>query len=262
MLQNSELKNELKPQDVQQFIQKFNKKVNVLVVDDDKDLCEMLCRDMFLSPLFNFRYVTNLNDALHLIRGSGINWNSWIIDINLKSEKDGSSLLESFPNFNFAIVFSGISTLETASNAIKKGAAAAFSKDPALFFSSDAFYNEVCKVSALSFVLKGQSLSHTDIFRPLTDKFVKSVEEWASCVNVTTRHLQRMCSYYTQLAPRALLHLYHSIYYALRESSFTEQFDAATDEDRHLERNKSFYLDCISTVLEKLDSVYKVEYRL
>lgn len=245
---------------VQQFIRSFTGKVNVLVVDDDKDMCEILCNDVFLSPLFKFRYATNLQDAHALIREQKLKWHCWIIDINLKSEKDGSSLLEAFPQFNFAIVFSGMSTLETASNAIKKGAIAAFSKNPALLFSSDAFYNEVCKVSALSFMLKGQHVAHQDIFKPLLESFVTNVEEWASCTNMTTRHLQRICSLYTPIAPRALLQLFHSLYYTLRAPSFTEQFESETPEDMRLEKNRDFYLDTISSVLCKLPGTYSDEY--
>jgi ActR/RegA family two-component response regulator len=243
-----------------QFNSLFNKKVSVLVIDDDIEIGEIITNDLFLSPLFSFKFVSKLKDAHDLIRSSKTPWNCWIVDINLKSSLDGSSLLDTYPQFSFAVIFSGASTLETATQALKKGAIAAFSKSPAMLFSSDAFYNEVCRVSALSFVLKGQQITHIEIFRPLLEHFITSVDEWAEHVNVTTRHLQRICGLYIPIAPRLILQFYHAMYFGLRISSFTEQFDAPTPEDSHILKNVDFYHSCVDAIISKSDTIFNKVY--
>ncbi len=240
----------------QAFIAAFQKKINILIIDDDPQIGEMLVNDMFLSPLLNLEYVNTFKAATELISERKKKWHCWIIDINLKEQQDGSNLLDRYPDFDYAVIFSGASTLETASNALKKGAISAFSKDPAFLYSSDAFYNEVCKVSALSFVLKGAHNEHKNIFEPLISNTIRSVETWAMEVNISQRQLQRTCELYVPFAPRMLLPLYHSLYYMIRKPSITECFDSPTKEDIRIKNSDVFYLDCIESVVKKIDSVY------
>lgn len=240
------------------FVDIFTKTVNVLVIDDDPQIGEILVNDLFVSPLLNLIYAKSYNDALHEISSFNGCWHCWIVDINLKEQNDGSSLLDRFPNFDYAIIFSGASTLETASNALKKGAIAAFSKDPAFLFYSDAFYNEVCKVSALSFILKGEHNEHSHVFQPLFSNTITSVEEWANQIHLSQRQLQRICDLYVPFAPRMLLPLYHSIYYLIRDPFFTENFETPTAEDIRIKNNNEFYFSCIDSVHNKLDTTYKL----
>lgn len=242
------------------FKNAFNNKINLLIIEDEKQIGEILCNELFISPLFNIKHVLNLNGAQNLISHSNYQWHSWIVDIDLNSSSDGSSLLDVYPRFSYAIVFSGSSTLEKTTQVLKKGAFSAFSKDPAILFATDAFFNEVCKVNALSFVLKAKYIAHRDIFQLLLDKFVTSVEEWAELANVSMRHLQRICSLYIPIAPRYVLQLFHALYFCLREPSFTEQFDKSTAEDMHLSNNAEYYKNCIDTVAAKLDAVYRAIY--
>jgi ActR/RegA family two-component response regulator len=238
------------------FVDVFARKVNILVIDDDLEIGTMLINDIFLSPLLNLVYAKSYNDALNQISNKKRKWHCWIIDINLKEQNDGSSLLERFPDFDYAIIFSGISTLETASNALKKGAISAFSKDPMFLFSSDAFYNEVCKVSALSFILKGAHNEHRNVFQLLFSNMITTVEEWAHQAHLSQRQLQRVCELYTPFAPRVILPLYHSLYYLIRKPSITESFDSPTVEDLRIKNSTDFYLSNIDSVVGKLDTTY------
>lgn len=243
---------------IQSFIDVFTKKINILVIDDDPQIGKMLVNDVFLSPLLKLVYVSTFKDALHEISSIKGCWHSWIVDINLKEQNDGTSLLDKFPNFDYAIIFSGASTLETASNALKKGAIAAFSKDPAFLFDSDAFYNEVSKVSALSFTLGRGHNEHHHIFQPLFSNTITTVEEWAHQVHLSQRQLQRICELYVPFAPKAFLLLYHAFYYLIRDPSFTESFEIPTVEDLRIKNNIDFYLSSIDSVVNKLDNVYKL----
>jgi ActR/RegA family two-component response regulator len=238
----------------------FSKKINILVIDDDTEICEILVNDVFHSPLLNLVYVKTLKDALVQISDTKVNWHCWIIDVNLKEQKDGSTLLDLFPKFDYAIIFSGSSTLETASSALKKGAISAFSKDPAFLFYSDAFYNEVCKVSALSIMLKGAHNEHHQVFHQLFTNSITTVEEWARCSNLSLRQLQRICELYFPFAPRMVLPLYHSLYYLIRDPYFTENFDKPTAEDLRIQNSSDFYYFCIESVASKFDAIYRIHF--
>jgi hypothetical protein len=55
-----------------------------------------------------------------------------------------------------------------------------------------------------------------------------------------------------------LLPLYHSLYYLIRDPSFTEKFDTPTAEDVRIKNNTEFYFNCIDSVFNKLDTTYKL----
>lgn len=234
----------------------FQKKINILILDDEPSIGEILADNVFTSPMFNIVHVQTFKDAVNEISSPKVPWHTWIVDFNLKEQNNGSNLLDKFPNYDYAIIFSGASTLETASNALKKGAIAAFSKEPAFFYNSDAFYNEVCRVAALSFILGGGHNAHKQVFGLLVSENITTIEDWAYKAHLSLRQIQRICELYVPFTPRMLLPLYHAFYYALRAPSFTENFDSETEEDIRIRNNRDFYMSCLDTVASKLDTVY------
>jgi hypothetical protein len=238
----------------------FSGKVNVLVIDDDTHIGTMLMTDVFCSSLFNLKYVKSIREAVKELSEPKIKWHCWIVDIDLKEQQDGSTLLDLYPQFDYAIIFSGASTLETATRVLQKGAIAAFSKDPAFLYESDAFYNEICKVSALSFILNGAPNKHFNVFRPLLSNILTTVDDWALAANISQRQLQRICELYVPFAPRMMLPFYHTLYFLLRESAFTENFDIPTPEDHRIRNAIDFYAACINSVLCKDDEAYLNHY--
>lgn len=241
---------------IKTIIDYFKKKINILIIDDDLQIANILADDLFVSPLYDIMTVSTLKEACYQISQTRRKWHCWIVDINLKEGDNGSTLLDRFPDFNYAVIFSGASTLETASNALKKGAISAFSKDPAFLYYSDAFYNEVCKVSVISFILKGAHNEHLSIFQPLFAHVIETVEEWAHQAKLSTRQLQRICELYLPFSPRMFLPLYYALYYIARDPSFTQNFDIPTAEDLSIRNSLQFYLSSIDFVADKLSSVY------
>jgi ActR/RegA family two-component response regulator len=254
---NNTILNSLKYKEkLEQFVTMFSRQVNVLVIDDDAQIGLMLQKDVFCSSLFNLKHVKSIREAVRELSDAKIKWHCWIVDINLKEKDDGSTLLDLYPQFDYAIVFSGVSTLETATRVLQKGAIAAFSKDPAFLYNSDAFYNEVCKVSALSFILNGAPNKHLSVFRPLLSNVLTTVDDWALAANISQRQLQRVCELYVPFAPRMLLPFYHTLYFLLRESVFTENFDSPTTEDTRISNANDYYITCFNSVLCKDDEIY------
>ena len=98
-------------------------KQNILIVDDDKDICITLSK-ILNSKGFNVSVANNSDAALNEIKGSSIDL--VLLDVWLEgSKKDGLELLKIIKNYNPitpVILISGHANVEMAVKAIKQGA--------------------------------------------------------------------------------------------------------------------------------------------
>jgi ActR/RegA family two-component response regulator len=189
----------------------FKKKINLLIVDDDRHVIDSLA-DVFTSPLFTIKTVASLDEAYGAIGALPHLWHCWIVDIDLGQGASGLELLKRYPQFPFSVMLSGLRSMALAADAIKLGARGVMDKDPSQI---DRFYDEVCKTAALGYVLKGKSTPHLDLFLLLQDPEVISIEQWAEKASIPLRQLQRVCETHSSLTPRLALALFRTVYYLL-----------------------------------------------
>ena len=195
----------------QDGIELFKKKVNLLIVDDDRNVIDSLV-GVFASPLFNIKTVTALGEAYNVIGASPDQWHCWIVDIDLGQGNSGLELLKRYPQFPFSVMLSGLRSMSLAADAVKLGARCVMDKDASLL---DRFYDEVCKTASLGYVLKGKPTPNLDLFLLLQDPEVATIEQWAEKASIELRQLQRMCEIHSSLTPHLALALYRTVYYLL-----------------------------------------------
>ena len=98
-------------------------KQNILIVDDDKDICLTLSK-ILNSKGFQVSVANNSDAAISVIKGSSIDL--VLLDVWLEgSKKDGLELLKIIKNYNPitpVILISGHANVEMAVKAIKQGA--------------------------------------------------------------------------------------------------------------------------------------------
>lgn len=196
---------------IQSALKLFDKKINLLIVDDDDVLLDSLT-NTFISPLFKISTASTLAQASDLIGSNPHKWHCWILDIDLGHGQCGLDLLSRYSGYQFAIVLSGLHRMALAAESIRLGAMMAFDKDPA---SIEQLHNEVCKTAALGFLLNGKC-DHFDIFKLLLDDTVTTIEEWAFQGCIELRKLHRIYDLYPPITPNFGLALYRAIYYLLR----------------------------------------------
>ncbi len=203
----------------------FDKKINLLIVDDDDLLLDSLTAT-FVSPLFKISTASTFVAAIDLIGRNPDSWHCWIIDIDLGHGQCGLDLLSRYSGFKFAIVLSGLHRMAVAAESIQLGAYMAFDKEPA---SIEQLHNEVCKIASLGFLLNGKC-DHFDIFQLLLDDTVMTIEEWAYRGCIELRKLHRICDLYPPITPNFGIALYRAIYYLLRNpaDALMEPFTVAS----------------------------------
>ncbi len=96
-------------------------KINVLIIDDDKLVCDTL-NDVFQEKGYNVSIAKNGQDAI--TKAEQANYNIAIIDIKLP-DMDGTVLLKEFKKVDpekICFIVTGHATLQNAVNALKEGA--------------------------------------------------------------------------------------------------------------------------------------------
>ena len=99
----------------------FNRKINVLLVDDEPAILEILS-SIITSTLFNFKTALTVKEAVKIIDAAEFPWHCWIIDINIERREDGFNILKRYPTFPFAIMLSGLRSMTLATKAMELGA--------------------------------------------------------------------------------------------------------------------------------------------
>jgi len=184
----------------------FEKKINLLVVDDDPYLLSSLV-DLFSSPAFNVVSAATLDHARAVQSKVKGGWHCWVLDIDLGMGGSGLGLIKENPGYPFALVLSGLRSMSVASEALALGALKAFDKDPR---SLDALFAEVCEVAAMGFVLRGKQTKNLPVFMLLRDPSVRTVNDWAEKAHITMRQLARICEAHQSIHAREYIALYNT----------------------------------------------------
>lgn len=231
------------PKIPQNVLSLFPEKVNLLIVDDDPVVLDAVTA-LFSSPLFNITTASTLKHAFSIINSSQKPWHCWILDIALEEETDGFKILETYQQFPFTVMLSGLRSMTTASLALQHGAMKVFDKNPA---SLDLLFDEVCKASALGYILDGKATQYLSNYILLKENSFANSDEWANCACITVRQLERICAMHSSMTPRYVLSLYYSLYFLL--SAETDDEISAPDEegeDSPIADGSDFYLSHMS----------------
>ncbi len=193
------------------IIKTFKQKVNILIVDDDptivKNISHCLC-----SPIIKIHKSLSKHDAIKKINTQIEPWACWILDIDLGNDESGLDILQKYSHFPFSIMLSGLRSMTIGTKAMHNGALEVFDKDPD---SLGLLLHEVCKIATLGFILQGKKTQYLSHFLVLLRNRIPSAVEWAKCNNISTRHLERICSIHSTLTPRFIVSLYHSLFFLL-----------------------------------------------
>jgi hypothetical protein len=252
-----DFKNELSLNKIRQI---WSGRINLLCIEDNKDICQLFCEEFFRSPVFSVKSVQNIEGAKQAIFSKTL-YHCWILDLTLDRHNDGLELLKLRPNFPFCIVVSGARSMDDANVAKDAGAFSVHDKGHIFRFASNILIYEVCGLSVLSFLLKGKNPTNFEMYRMLIREFVKTPEEWVSKFPITDLTLRRICLENSFITPKQFLNLFHALNFALLSECLSNTTDDFQEISERVTRSHDFYIKCSEYVLSRLDSVYAPLYQ-
>lgn len=212
----------------------FKGRFNVLFVDDNQDILDSI-PNLFTSPLISMQTASSKKQAIEKISKTP-QWHCWILDISLEEDDSGLKFLTLYPHFPFVVILSGMRSMTVASNAISMGALKVFDKNPVMF---ESFISDICKISALGYILSGKTSKYFDLFYLLCTNNFSNTEEWAEKACITSRQLERICADHSLLTPRLIVPFYNSIAYLLSVDRVMLK-DHAIEPDEHTQSAINF----------------------
>lgn len=186
----------------------FSRRINVLIVEDDENLLTTLA-DLFSTPFTTVTSAADMSEARSAIAKLGGSWHCWIVDLSLGGKQDaGMALIKENGNFPFAVVYSGIGSMESASHAIRLGAEAVIDKGSG---SIAKLVREVCAIAPLALLCRGSLSKSKEILFLLKNHAVREPKEWADLASLTLRQLQNISTMQTGLPPSFVIPFYHCL---------------------------------------------------
>lgn len=185
--------------------------VNLLLVDDREEHLFVLT-EMFASPVFNLHTAASYHDAVRMIQSVDHPWHCWIADFDLGFGRTGNDFLTKFRSFPYVVIVSALGSMEDAAAAMIAGAQGVFDKDPE---SLERMYETVCKVATTGFVLRGKGTDYLSTFLLLADPTIQTPQDWGTAAGIGPRRLEKICKLYTDLSPKRLINLFHSVLFLL-----------------------------------------------
>lgn len=224
----------------------FSKRINILIVEDDEYLLSTLA-ELFSTPCTAVTRAASMAEARNVIARSSDTWHCWIVDLCLGGKQDaGMALIEENSGFPFAIVYSGIGSMESASHATQMGAEAVIDKGGD---SIAKLICEVCELAPLAVLCKGAVVKSKEVLFLLKSRIIRQPNAWARAAGITLRQLQNVSTLQTGIPPSLVI----PFYYGLRHLLYTCLAAKAAPVERS---DETFYQDCMS-FLEKNPHLYK-----
>jgi hypothetical protein len=236
----------------------FSKRIDFLCIEDNPHISFLLCDEYFRSSMLNKKSVHTFNQAKQAIL-SKVHFHCWILDLTLDRPNDGLELLELKPNFPYCIVVSGAQSMDSASQAMTRGAFWAYDKrnitsDPNIFIF------KTCRLMALSFLLKARHSKWHDMFTLLLDEFVQTPEQWSEKIHRHQQTIRTVCEEMTGLNAKQFLCLFHALYGALSVDCLIDPIDGHDDIHKSFISNWDFHTDCAQYVISHLSAIYTPMY--
>jgi len=225
--------------------QMFSKRINILIVEDDENLLSTLA-ELFSTPCTAVIGAASIAEARNVIARSSDTWHCWIIDLSLGGKQDaGMALIEENSGFPFAIVYSGIGSMETASHATQMGAEAVIDKGGD---SIAKLIGEVCELAPLAVLCKGAAVKSKEVLFLLKSRVIRQPNVWARAAGITLRQLQNISTLQTGMPPSLVIPFYYglrTLLYACLAANvpFVEHSDETFHQDcmKFLEKNPHLY---------------------
>jgi CheY-like chemotaxis protein len=221
----------------------FLKRMKLLIVEDDEKVRETL-EGFFSTPFIQVEKASNTEEAFLAFSSSANPWHCWIIDINL-GRLSGLEILKKNQQFPFAIIYSGIGSMEQAAQAVKLGAAEVIDKKPDSIFK---LIIKTCNLIPIGILCKGFLPKNTHVFFLLKENLIKNQNDWAGRANLSVRQLQNICGLHTGMTPPFVIPFYYGLQYLLRSS-----FESIKLPDEY-SAHKPFFRECLNFIDKNLPS--------
>jgi hypothetical protein len=220
-------------------------RINLLIVEDEVSLLLML-KKTFSLPSIDVVQASSLKEARKAIARPGAVWHCWIVDMCLGEKKNaGIVLIEEQDNFPFAIVYSGLGSMEGAASAIRKGAAAVIDKG---VDTLDKLIWEACSLMPLGVLCKGILRKKKELLFLFREHTIRDPKAWADIAGITLRQIENISISAAGMPPSYTIPFYYGVRYLLATSLGVDRH-YITAADRafcqgcvdYLEENRSYY---------------------
>jgi hypothetical protein len=228
----------------------FSGRINLLIVEDDVSLLLML-KKTFSLPYINVVQASSMKDASKAITRLGGAWHCWIVDMCLGEKKNaGTALIEENNHFPFAIIYSGLGSMEGAACAIQKGAAAVIDKG---VDTLEKLIWEACGLIPLGVLCGGVLRKKKELLFLFRDHTIRNPNEWADKAGITLRQIENISISAASIPPSFTIPFYYGVRYLLATSlGVDQQFISAADRAfyrgcvEYLEENQDYYRNMLS----------------
>jgi hypothetical protein len=220
-------------------------RINLLIVEDEVSLLLML-KKTFSLPYINVVQASAVKEARDAIARSRAAWHCWIVDMCLGEESGaGTTLIEQHGNFPFAIVYSGLGSMESAAGAIQKGAAAVIDKGAD---SLEKLLWEACSLMPLGVLCGGRLFKRKDLLFLFREHIMRDPKEWADKAGISLRQIENISLSAAGMPPSYTIPFYYGLRYLLAAGlRIDRQFIPASDRAfcrscvEYLEKNRDYY---------------------
>jgi hypothetical protein len=230
----------------------FSRRVNLLIIEDNESLLLAL-KGIFSIPCFKVTAASSIDEARKAIKRPGTLWHSWIVDMCLAGKDDaGATLIEEHRHFPFAVVYSGLRSMENAARAIQKGAAAVIDKGGD---TTDKLIGEVCGLAPLAMLCRGTLSKNREVLFLLKNQTVKGPAEWADRANMSLRQLEYISQTHTEMSPTMVIFFYYGLRHLLLSDFGVKGIVTNNKEEQ------SFYQNCIENLQENMPAYQNILFR-
>ena len=229
----------------------FSGRIHLLIVEDEEYILSALA-GIFSIPSITVTTASTIDEARTAIAARGGDWHCWIIDLGLGGKKNaGMALIEESDNFPFAIVYSGLGSMESASHAIQIGAEAVIDKG---FGSTAKLITEVCGLAPLAVLCNGKIFKSKEVLLLLKNNFVRDPKEWAKKSGMSLRQIENISSLHTGMPPSIVIPFYYGLNYLLLKEIHGKE--PAVNMEK-----LTFYKSCIDFLRENLPAYKDLLFR-
>jgi hypothetical protein len=224
-------------------------RINLLIVEDEVGLLLML-KKTFSLPFINVVQASSMEEARDAIARPGAAWHCWIVDMCLGEKKNaGTALIEGQNHFPFAIVYSGLGSMESAAGAIQKGAAAVIDKGADTL---EKLLWEACRLMPLGVLCKGILRKKKELLFLFREHIIRDPNEWADKAGISLRQIENISLSATCIPPSFTIPFYYGLRYLLAKGLDVERhYIPAADSAfclscvEFLEKNRDYYLNTL-----------------
>jgi hypothetical protein len=220
-------------------------RINLIIIEDEASVLSML-RETFSSPYIHIVTASSMKEARKKIARRGALWHCWIVDMCLGGKRDaGTALIEEYGNFPFAIIYSGLGSMEGAASAIREGAAAVIDKGADTI---NKLVWEACGLMPLGMLCNGVIRKKKEMVFLFREHTIRDPSEWADRAGITLRQVENISITATGMAPSYVIPFYYGLRFLLAASLGVEKkFIGAKDMPfcrssvEYLVENQTYY---------------------